>query len=204
MSNILLVGSGGHCNSIIDTLENLGTYNKIGVLSKTPNNHKYFVGTDDDLPRLKEEYDFLFLAVFNKSYEWKLNYYNMAILLGFKIPIIIDKTSSVSKNAIIDKGVFIGKKSIINTNVKIGFGSIINSGAIIEHDSSIGEYCHIAPGAVLLGQVTVEDNAFIGAGSTIKENIEIGKNTIVGMLSNVLSSVPANMKVVGNPAKELS
>ena len=203
MSSILLVGSGGHFNSVIDTIENLDIYDNIGVVSNVPFNHPYYVGTDEDLPRLRNEFEYIFLALTNKSFDWKSNYYENASAFGFKIPIIIDKRSYVSKKAKIDKGVFIGKLAIINANVKIGFGSIINTASNIEHDSSIGKYCHIAPGAILLGQVKVDDNVFVGAGSTLRENINIGRNAIIGMASNVISSVPANIKVVGNPAKEL-
>ena len=203
MSSILLVGSGGHFNSVIDTIEDLDIYSKIGIVDEVPIDNKYYVGLDEDLPKLSDEFDFLFLAVTNKPLEWKSRYYEKAISLGFQIPNIIDKSSYVSKKTSIDNGVFIGKLAVVNRNTRIGYGSIINTGAIIEHDSSIGKYCHIAPGAVLLGQVTIDDNSFVGSGATIKENIRIGKNAVIGMGSNVLSSVPDNMRVVGNPAREL-
>lgn len=203
MSSILLVGSGGHFNSVLDTIESLGFYDNIGVVNDVPINHPYFVGTDKDLPRLRNKFDYIFLTLTSKSFDWKSNYYKNSISLGFKIPSIIDSRSYVSNRTKIEKGVFIGKLATINANVKIGFGSIVNTASIIEHDSSVGQYCHVAPGSILLGQVTLDDNVFVGAGSIVKENIKIGKNAIIGMGSNVISSIPANLKVAGNPAMGL-
>jgi acetyltransferase-like isoleucine patch superfamily enzyme len=47
------------------------------------------------------------------------------------------------------------------------------------------------------------EGASIGSGSTILANITIGENAIVGAGSVVTKDVPANAIVAGNPAKVL-
>jgi UDP-2-acetamido-3-amino-2,3-dideoxy-glucuronate N-acetyltransferase len=49
----------------------------------------------------------------------------------------------------------------------------------------------------------VRRRASIGSGATILANVTIGENAIVGAGSVVTKSVPANAIVVGNPAKVL-
>ena len=45
-------------------------------------------------------------------------------------------------------------RSVINAYVKIGFNNIINTGAIIEHDVSIGNHNHML-GAIINGNVKI-------------------------------------------------
>jgi acetyltransferase-like isoleucine patch superfamily enzyme len=49
----------------------------------------------------------------------------------------------------------------------------------------------------------VKKGASIGSGSTILANVTIGENAIVGAGSVVTKDVPANAIVAGNPAKLL-
>lgn len=56
---------------------------------------------------------------------------------------------------------------------------------------------------LLLDDVHIEENAWIGANATILPGITIGKNSIVGAGSVVTHDVPANTVVVGNSARVL-
>jgi acetyltransferase-like isoleucine patch superfamily enzyme len=52
-------------------------------------------------------------------------------------------------------------------------------------------------------RTVVRKGASIGSGSTILANVTIGENAIVGAGSVVTKDVPANAVVAGNPAKLL-
>jgi len=78
---------------------------------------------------------------------------------------------------------------------------IINTRASIDHDCTIGNSVHIAPGSVLCGNVTVGEESFICAGATVIPNLVIGRNVTVGAGSTVIMDVPENLTVVGSPAK---
>lgn len=110
--------------------------------------------------------------------------------------------------AVIDESVEMGAHGImvaanvsINALAKIGMGAICNTSCIIEHECKIGNFAHIAPGAVLCGNVKVGEKSFVGAGSVIRENISIGNNVIIGAGSVVVKDIPDNVKVAGNPAR---
>lgn len=207
---ILLIGGGGHCKSVLDSLLELNEYAKIGVVDKKENLGKSVmgvpvVGCDDDLPTLfRDGYGYAFVTVGsigNPTLRIKL--FNMLSEIGYEIPTIIDGSAKVSKYAKIEQGVFIGKQTIVNTGVQIQKGAIINSGSIVEHDCQIGAFSHIAPGAVLGGEVVVGENSHVGLNSTVKQQIHIGSNSIIGMGSVVIRSIDHDTMAYGNPCTEV-
>jgi sugar O-acyltransferase (sialic acid O-acetyltransferase NeuD family) len=100
-------------------------------------------------------------------------------------------------------GILIAANATVNPLVKIGKGVICNTSSSIDHECILGNYVHIAPGAVLCGNVKVGDDTFIGANSVVKQGISIGKNVIIGAGSVVLKDIPDNTIIAGNPAKTL-
>jgi sugar O-acyltransferase (sialic acid O-acetyltransferase NeuD family) len=98
-------------------------------------------------------------------------------------------------------GIMVGARAVVNPLAKIGKGVILNTACIIEHECQISDFCHIAPNAVLCGNVNVGENSFIGAGVVIKQNIKIGKNAVIGAGAVVIDHIPDDTKVVGNPAR---
>ncbi|MNE88595.1 putative acetyltransferase EpsM [compost metagenome] len=91
----------------------------------------------------------------------------------------------------------------MNPFTEIGKGVIINSGAVIEHECKVEDFCHIAPGATLLGNVQVGAYSFVGGNAVVKQGVKIGSNVIVGAGAVVLNDIPDNSVVAGNPAKLL-
>jgi acetyltransferase-like isoleucine patch superfamily enzyme len=53
----------------------------------------------------------------------------------------------------------------------------------------------------ITGPIVIEDNCMIGANSHLLPNVRIGKNSIVGAGSVVISDVPPNSIVMGVPAR---
>jgi serine acetyltransferase len=90
----------------------------------------------------------------------------------------------------------------IGTGVKIGRHVHAQFNSVISHGCRIGDFVTICPGVVLSGEVTVEDDVFLGANSTvIHGGITIGKGATVGAGAVVIDDVPPGATVVGVPAK---
>ncbi|MFZ7094089.1 acetyltransferase [Primorskyibacter sp. 2E233] len=87
----------------------------------------------------------------------------------------------ISPSAQIGAGCAIMAAAIVQCGTRIGSGVILNTGAQIDHDGLIEDYCHISPGAVLTGNVTVGTESWIGAGATIRNGITVGPQIIVGI-----------------------
>jgi sugar O-acyltransferase (sialic acid O-acetyltransferase NeuD family) len=205
---ILLIGGGGHCKSVLDSLLQTNQYLEIGIIDKKENIEKKilgisFIGCDDDLHKLYQDgYHYAFVTVGSiGDPKIRIKLFKVLEEIGFQIPNIIDMTAIVSDNTNLDKGIFVGKNVVINAGSSIRRGAIINTASIIEHDCIIGENSHIAPGAVLCGQVEVGANTHIGARSVIIQQVKIGSNSIIGMGSVVLKGIEDNILAYGNPCK---
>lgn len=121
------------------------------------------------------------------------------------VPIInaIHPSAIVSETAAYGKGVMIGAGVIINARSRIWNNVICNTGCIIEHECFIADHAHIAPGAVLCGNVSVGEGSFIGANAVIRQGITIGKNVLIGAGTVVTKDIPDNSRLIGNPQRPL-
>jgi acetyltransferase EpsM len=120
-----------------------------------------------------------------------------------KAKLVPKKISKISQTDLENAGKNIGRiLSVVSYSfAKIGRNVILNTACIIEHDCTIGDSSHIAPGAVLAGNVKVGERTFIGANAVKKQGVKIGNDVIVGAGSVVIHDIPNNQKVVGNPCR---
>lgn len=202
---ILLIGGGGHCRSVIDSLFQSSTFADIGIIDKISDAVLGIpvLGDDDVLPALRRQgWTHAFVTVGSVgNTEIRRKLYNMICDMGFEIPNIIDSTAILAKDIRLERGIYIGKRAVLNSNVSLSTCAIVNTGAIIEHDCSVGAFSHISPGAVLCGGVSVGEDVHVGAGSAIGQQIQIGSNSIIGMGSNVIHDIPVGKVAYGNPCK---
>lgn len=207
---LLLIGGGGHCKSVLDSIIPSNEYSEIGIIDKNENNGGSIlgipiIGCDDDLFKLYHDgyhYAFVTVGSIGKP-SLRIKLYKMLEQIGFEMPNIIDLTAIVSNQVKMERGIFIGKNVVVNVGTSIKDGSIINTSSNIEHDCTINQFCHIAPGSVLCGEVEVGENTHVGAGSVIRQQVKIGSNTIIGIGSVVLKDIKGNVVAYGNPCKEV-
>ncbi|MGS2777505.1 acetyltransferase [Robertmurraya sp. GLU-23] len=207
---ILLVGGGGHCKSVLDSLLELDEYSEIGIIDVKENVGKEImntpvIGCDEDLFELfAKGYKHAFVTIGSiGDPKLRIKIFNLLIEIGFEIPNIIDHSATVSRHVKMGNGIYIGKNAVINAGSFIYDGAIINSLALIEHDCVIEEFAHIAPGSILCGEVQIGKETHIGAKSVIKQQIRIGSKTVIGMGSIVLNDIRDNIIAFGNPCKEV-
>jgi sugar O-acyltransferase (sialic acid O-acetyltransferase NeuD family) len=205
---ILLVGGGGHCRSVVDSLLETDGNRELGIVEKPGTGEGdvfgiSVVGTDDDLQKLFDDgwgFAFITLGGIGLS-EKRRSLYSILQKIGYIFPAIIDKTAIISKHVEIHEGAFVGKNAVINAGSEIGICAIINSCAVVEHDCSVGAFSHISPGAILCGGVSIESGAHVGAGAVVRQQLSIGHNSIIGMGSVVTRDIPENVIAFGNPCK---
>jgi sugar O-acyltransferase (sialic acid O-acetyltransferase NeuD family) len=205
---ILLIGGGGHCKSVLDTILSHNDFSEIGIIEKTEKNNSDIlsipvIGCDHELEHLYNNgYKYAFITVGSiGDPKLRIKLFKIVRDMGFEIPNLIDQTACVSNYTKLGKGIFIGKNAVVNAGSVIDDCAIINTRSVVEHDCIIEEFVHIAPGAVLLGNVTVGRNTHIGANSVILQQLKIGSDTIIGMGSTVTKNIESKVVAYGNPCK---
>lgn len=205
MKRILLVGGGGHCRSVIDTIIKADVYEEIGIIDDNTCDYNgvLTIGNDDDIGRLHDEgWTDAFVTVGSiGDTTIRRRLYDMLREEGFNIPVIIDPTAVIAEDVVIEDGVFVGKGAIINSACKIGKCAIINTRAVIEHDCLVGAFAHISTGSILCGQTRVGDNTHIGAGSVVRQSVNIGNDSLIGVGSVVVKDISDHVNGFGNPFK---
>lgn len=202
---LLLIGGGGHCRSVLDSILAMNRYKEVGIIDSINNTYSGVgvIGTDDDIPILFQHgwTDAVITVGSIGNTGRRRRLYQMIKKTGLSIPTIIDPSAIIAKGTEIGEGTFIGKKAVVNAGTVIKKCSIINTGAIVEHDCVVGSFSHISPGTVLCGCVQIGTDSHIGAGSVVKQEISIGKNVLIGVGSIVVKDIPDNVKAFGNPCR---
>ncbi|HTP70364.1 MAG TPA: acyltransferase [Dongiaceae bacterium] len=113
----------------------------------------------------------------------------------------IQKNATVGKRCKISSHTFICEGVEIEDNVFIGHSVTFINDAYPRSTTESGELQTEAHWKV--EKTRICKGASVGSGSTILCNVTVGENAIVGAGSVVTKDVPANAIVAGNPAKVL-
>lgn len=205
---VLGLGAGGHARVILDAIRESDQYEVIGLLELSESKvGKFLDGVEilgSDL-RLEEFYQRGIRYVFNgiggiSDNSLRAEIYDRLVQQRFEFVTVIHPKATIAKTVTIEAGSVLMAGSVVNSGSTIGSNVIVNTNATVEHDCQIGHHVHIAPGAILLGNVKVGDHAHIGAGAVIRQGLVVANYAIVGAGAVVVKNVPAGMCVTGVPA----
>ncbi len=120
---------------------------------------------------------------------------------GWHFSCVRHPTAIVSKFAEVCSGVHLLAACVVQAGARIGAGSIINTGAVVEHDSVLDAYVHIAPLSIVCGETHVGCNSHVGAGAVLRQGLRLGPDTLVGAGAVVVKNFEGNGTLVGIPAR---
>ena len=108
-------------------------------------------------------------------------------------------------------GVIIGNRVQIGSATCIARGTLSNTVIMddtkidnlchIAHNVQIGKNCNIIALSMLAGSCIIGDNTYIAPGVLVMNQLSVGENSLLGMGSVVTKDIEANKVVVGVPAK---
>lgn len=202
--NLILIGGGGHCKSVIDVAESAG-YNILGILDTPENVGKdvlayKVIGVDDDISQYVDKAEFMITVGFIKNPAIRIKLYNKVEEEGGNFATIVASTARVSRYAILGKGTIVMHHAFVNAGAEVGNNVIINTFSNIEHDVIVGDQCHISTGTMVNGDCKIGQNVFVGSRSILANGIDVGNNIIIGAGSVVCKSICREGIYVGNPA----
>jgi len=202
--NLILLGGGGHCKSVIEVAESAG-YTILGILDRPEEVGKdvlayKVIGVDDDIPQYVDKAEFIITVGFIKNPALRIKLYNKVKEAGGKLATVVASTARVSKYATLGEGTVVMHKAFVNAGAQIGNNAILNTFTNIEHDAVIGDQCHISTGTMVNGDCKVGQNVFVGSQSVLANGIEVGDDIIIGAGSVVRKSINQKGIYAGNPA----
>jgi sugar O-acyltransferase (sialic acid O-acetyltransferase NeuD family) len=209
MTNIIVIGAGGHAAEIDEYIRH----------SQKIKGKKELVieGFLDDNPESFARYKFSapFLGMLKEHKVTEGQHYAIGIANLKHRRIFIEKfkaggaefisfvhcTAYVSESATIGEGTIIGPNANVGPNVKIGMYNLLNSRCSLGHDTIIGDYNFISPNVCFSGFSKVGDENLFGINSTTIPNITVGNGNKIAA-GMVLDQNVGNNSVVFYRFKE--
>jgi sugar O-acyltransferase (sialic acid O-acetyltransferase NeuD family) len=212
--NILMLGAGRNCLDILDIIDDINDsghkpfYKCIGLLDDNPvtwGQTIYGVRVVGPLESAIKYKDCFFVSCIGSPENF---YKKHEILSKIGIPlerfeVIIHPSATVSRKSRIGHGTVIFQNVTITSNVSIGNHILVLPNSVISHDDVINDYTCLAGGVCISGGVNIGKSCYLGTNCSVIGSVTIGNYCLVGMGSVVLSDVPENTVIAGNPARVL-
>lgn len=197
---VYVFGAGGHAKVVVATLLEMGATVQ-GLFDDDPATWgKELLGAGvlgpiSDAANMKGEAGVI--AVGDNSARLRL----ARQLGGWQWITAVHPKAIVHSTAQLGPGTVVFAGAIIQPHAKLGAHCIINTAATVDHDCSLEDFVHIAPGVHLGGNVLLREGAMLGVGSVVIPGRQIGEWSIVGAGSAVISDVPGRCVASGVPAR---
>jgi len=187
---------------VVDLIESIDAHSILGFFDANPEcapREFRYLGTDAawpkilaDVPELK-----IALAIDNPEIRKRLfNHYGSSAILRLQSPHAhVSERASVGEGCIVQRGVNVMPYAEVRTGCKL------NVNCTVHHEAQIGAFTTLAPGSQILGNVTIGERVYVGAGAVIRQRCRIGDGAVIGAGAAVVADVPAGATVVGVPAK---
>jgi len=198
---ITLIGAGGHAKVVFESMPtHAGQYCNVVIIRDDAgsNPDRRFMGLVIETPALLEDMNGINLHVAIGDNATRQRILTEGRKRGACLHTIIHKRSHVCDVEAIGAGTFVASGAIVSVQASVSDGVIVNHNAVVDHDCFLGSFCHVAPGAVLGGNVILGQRVMIGAGAVVLPNIIIEDDVIVGAGSVVTKPISQGKTWVGN------
>lgn len=196
-----IIGAGGHAKTLLDALRSRGAdvtgcVDPAKKIGETVLGDITVLGGDAIIENLNPVTAYLFNGIGSvKTPDIRMSVFKKFTAMGFHFPPAIHARASISDFSTIGSGSVVQAGSVLQAGVTLGDNVIVNTQASIDHDCHIADHSHIAPGAILCGDVRIGNRTHIGAGATIIQNTTIGDDVIIGAGVVIKADVPSGSTI---------
>lgn len=204
---LLLVGGGGHCQSVIDVVEATQQYQIVGIVDQARKIGEKVSGyeiteTDEHLDQLvRPDRCFLITVgqIMNSDVRYRL--YRQIQQAGGQLATVVSPRAYVSPRAVVGVGSVVLHDALVNAYARIGANTIVNTKALVEHGAQVGNHCHVATGAIINGDCQLHNRVFVGSNATVAQGVTIHERIVIGAGAVVTHSLSEPGVYLGVPAR---
>lgn len=207
MEKILVIGAGGLTKGILEIIERTAEWEVVGLVAAEPAaGERHFgypvLGGDDQLSGLVERHD-IYGAVVTIGDNWKRAAVVRAVsaaLPGLRFPAVVHPSAQLARGATVAPGAVVGPVVVLDGDVRIEAFAFALAGAVVGHDTVVGEFASLGPGAVVCGGARIGAHTAIGVGANVLHGVGVGAHAVIGAGSTVTRDIPAYTVAYGSPA----
>ena len=200
---VLILGTRSFAEDAFDVIDDTPGYRVTGFVENLERNRcdELLLGLPvhwvDELPRFAATHH----ALCALSTTHRSQFTREAADHGMRFTTVVHPTARVSSRSSLGAGTLIAPGVVVAAFTTLGQHVIVNRSASIGHHTTIGDHVSIQPGANVAGACRIADAAYIGMGSVVIDKLVIGAHAVVGAGAVVTKDVPANVMVMGVPAR---
>lgn len=203
-ARVCLIGAGGHAKVVLDAIQRSDPNARVEIRDDDGNRvGELLLSIPLQVPALPDDGfsspTHVHVCIGNNTIRAKM--LNRALDAGGAALTVVHPRASLAAEAIIGDGSFIASGAIIGPSASVGRGCIINHNAIVDHDCTVADWTHIAPGSVLGGAARIGARSLIGAGAVVLPGRRIGNDCTVGAGAVVVHDIADGTTVTGVPAR---
>jgi sugar O-acyltransferase (sialic acid O-acetyltransferase NeuD family) len=208
LQKIFLFGAGLHSQTCIDALEKQDKYEVVGIIDSKKEIGSFvdgyqIIGRIDDLPNLivKLNVNIGFISIGTNWIRMNVAKQIYKLAPKFEFISVIHPSAVFGKNVVLGKGVFIGAQSFISSSCNIGDFCLVHNKSLLGLHNFMEDFSSISIGSISGGKVFIGECSAITVHATINDRINIGRHSVIGSGSLVLSDIPDYVVAYGQPAE---
>ena len=207
MSELVIVGAGGHGRETLDIVEAINavqpTWEFAGfvddgatIADRLDRRDASLLGTTEILAHTDPHY---VVGIGSPAVRAKLD--EQLTAWGRIAATLIHPAATVASDNRIGDGVLLAAGARVTTNVTLGRHVHLNVNAVVSHDCVVGDYTTLSPSSLVNGDVQIGTGVFLGTGAIITPGITVGDHAVIGAGAVVVNDVPSGVTVKGVPAR---
>jgi len=204
---IFVFGASGHGKVVIDAIERQGVYEVAFLVddNKAMQATTFFgypvIGGKTELLAAPEDIRRGIVAIGDNCARGSVAGWLAAN--GFGLVTVVHPSAQLGRGVLVGEGTVVMAGAVVNTDAVLGRNVIVNTRASVDHDCTIADGVHLAPGSTLCGTVDIGEQTFICAGAVVIPNLRVGRRVTVAAGSVVIGHLPDELTVAGVPARVL-
>lgn len=183
---VLVVLGDKTANEVLEAAE-VGCSGQFDAIEKV-----YFADDDFDeqhVQRLRTSEVFFNVGIANDGLKQVI--VARCLAAGWHPKAVVHPSAVVAPSALVGAGAFVGPLAVVSSNAAVGEHAIVHIHCSIGHDSVLGNFCSILPGARISGSVKIGERTLVGSNAFVAAGTIIGDDCRIDAMAYVRDALPA-------------